>query len=85
MSVLEKFQKYTRSPSHRAIGPKCNFFLQIYNEVPEEKKGGLSPPPRATNGPGPQARQGGLSPPLPAGDRGGLSHPPRATGVTPLI
>ena len=37
---------------------KCNFFLQICNEVPGEKKRGLSPPQRAT-GPcrPPQGRQ----------------------------
>ena len=86
MSVLENFKNIPRSPSHRATGPKCNFFsIQICNEVPGEKKGGpVAPPtgdrgaccpPRATNGPGPRARQGGLSPP-----------PPRATGgpVAPL-
>ena len=49
MSVLENFKNIPRSPSHRATGPKCNFFLQICNEVPGEKKrGGLSPPQRAT-------------------------------------
>ena len=45
MSVLENFKNIPRSPSHRATGSKCNFFsLQICNEVPGEKKGGLSPP-----------------------------------------
>ena len=43
MSVLENFKNISRSPSHSATGPKCNFFLQIRNEVPGEKKGGLSP------------------------------------------
>ena len=48
MSVLKYFKNIPRSPSHRATGPKCNFFLQICNEVSREKKGGLSPTPRAT-------------------------------------
>ena len=47
---FEIFQKYPRSPPHRATGPKCNFFLQICNEIPG-KKGGRSPPQRATGGP----------------------------------
>ena len=39
MSVLKYFKNISRSPSHRATGPKCNFFLlQICNEVPGEKK-----------------------------------------------
>ena len=45
MSVLENFKNIPRSPSHRATGPKCNFFLQICNEVPGEKKGGPVAPP----------------------------------------
>ena len=40
MSVLKYFKNIPRSPSHRATGQKCNFFLQICNEVPGEKKGG---------------------------------------------
>ena len=68
MSVLKYFKNIPRSPSHRATGPYCNFFLQIRNEVPGEKKGpvarwgsdrGLSPSPRATaSGPGPRGRPG---------------------------
>ena len=64
-------------------GLKCNFFLQICNEVPGEKKeGGLSPPQRAT-GPcrPPQGRPasgpapgGPVAPPV--GDRGGPVAPP---------
>ena len=62
-------------------GSNIIFFLQICNEISEEKKrGGLSPPQRAT-GPcrPPQGRQasgparGPVAPP--AGDRGGLSPP----------
>ena len=40
MSILKYFKNTPRSPLHRATGPKCNFFLQIRNEVPGEKKGG---------------------------------------------
>ena len=47
MSVLKYFKNIPRSPSHRATGPMCNFFFQICNEVPGEKKGGL-PSQRAT-------------------------------------
>ena len=62
MSVLENFKNIPQSPYGGATGLKCNFFLQICNEVPGEKKeGGLSPPQRAT-GPcrPPQGRQGPL-------------------------
>ena len=53
---FEIFQKYPPVAPHRATGPKCNFFLQIRNEVPSKKKGpvtptgdrGLSPTPGAT-------------------------------------
>ena len=59
MSVLKYFKNIPRSPSHRATAPKCNFFSQIFNEVPGEKKRGghvapptgdrpLSPTPGAT-------------------------------------
>ena len=50
MSVLENFKNILRSPYGRATGLKCNFFLlQIRNKVSGEKKrGGLSPPQRAT-------------------------------------
>ena len=34
---FEIFQKYPRSPPHRATGLKCNFFVQIRNEVPGKK------------------------------------------------
>ena len=52
MSVFKYFKNIPRSPSHRATGPMCNFFFQICNEVPGEKKnkpcrplGGRQPPP----------------------------------------
>ena len=38
MSVFKYFKNIPRSPSHRATGPTCNFFFQICNEVPGEKK-----------------------------------------------
>ena len=38
MSVLENFKNIPRSPYEGATGLKCNFFLQICNEVPGEKK-----------------------------------------------
>ena len=63
MSILENFKNIPRSPSHRATGPKCNFFFQICNEVPGEKKGGgLSPPPNGRQGP--VAHPSGDRPPL---------------------
>ena len=72
MSVFKYFKNIPRSPSHRATGPMCNFFFQICNEVPGEKKGGgtcrpptgdrgLSPTPRAT---GPCRPLGGATGPL---------------------
>ena len=73
MSVLKYFKNIPRSPHHRATGPKCIFFLQIRNEVPE-KKGGLSPPPSGDHWAQPTGAAGGpVAPP-----------PPWATGVTPL-
>ena len=71
MSVLENFKNIPRSSFYRATCPKCIFFLQICNEVPGEKKGGLSPP----NG-----RQGPVAHPW--GDRG-LSPVEGATGAPP--
>ena len=56
MSVLKYFKNIPRSPSHRATGPKCNFFLQIRNEVPGQKKGASRPPQGRQ---GPVARWGG--------------------------
>ena len=52
MSVLKYFKNTPRSPPHRATGLKCNFFLQICNEVPgEKKKGGTCRPPNGRQGP----------------------------------
>ena len=79
MSVLKYFKNTPIAP-HRATGPKCNFFFQIYNEVPRKKKS-MSPPQRAT---------GEACPPLgrplgPAHGRGGLSPPPSGDRGTPYI
>jgi len=59
MSVLKNFKTNPGRPMG-ATGPRCNFFLQICNEIHDRKKmkGGLSPPPRATGGRRPQARPG---------------------------
>ena len=71
MSVFKYFKNIPRSPSHRATGPMCNFFFQICNEVPGEKKTS------------PVARWGGRQRPVahPSGDRalspvGGATAPP---------
>ena len=81
MSVLKYFKNISRLPAHRATGLKCNFFLQIRNEVPEKKD--LSPVGGATGA----CRPAHGRPPLgPAHRRGrGPVAPPRATGVpTPI-
>jgi len=61
MSVFKYFKNIPRSPSHRATGPMCNFFFQICNEVPGEKKGGTCRPPNVRQGP--VARWGGRQAP----------------------
>ena len=58
MSVFKYFKNIPRSPSHRATGPKCNFFFfKFATKSLERKKSpvapptgdrGLSPTPRAT-------------------------------------
>ena len=66
MSVLKNFKNIPRSPYGGATELKCNFFLQIYNEVPGEKKrGGLSPPQRATGSLSPILTPAHHSPPFP--------------------
>ena len=61
MSVLENFKNIPRSPYGGATGLKCNFFFFKFatKSLEEKKRGGLSPPQRAT-GPcrPPQGRQG---------------------------
>ena len=55
---FEIFQKYTPVALHRATGPMCNFFFQICNEVPgEKKKRGACRPPNGRQAP--VARWGG--------------------------
>ena len=81
MSVLKYFKNIPRSPSHRATGLMCNFFFQICNEVPGEKK--TSPVARwgATGACRPAH---GRSPLGPAHSRGrGPVAPPRATRGLP--
>ena len=46
MSVLKYFKNIPRSPSHRATGPKCNFFFfKFATKSLEKKKGGPVAPP----------------------------------------
>ena len=71
MSVLKYF-KNTPGRPHRATGTKCNFFLQICNEVPDKKRGPVAP----------HGRQGPVAHPW--GDRG-LSPVGGATGSPPLL
>ena len=71
MSVLKYFKNTLRSPPIGRQALSVIFFLQIRNEVVRGDRG-LSPPPRATAGPSPRARQGDLSPPW-------------ATGVSPSV
>ena len=61
------FQNYPGRPPLRATGPKCNFFLQIRNEVPVKKRG-LSPPPTGDRGLSPTPGATGACRPL-GGDR----------------
>ena len=67
---FEIFQKYPPVAPHRATGPKCNFFLQIRNEVPGKKSHvaphratGACRPPLGRQGP--VARWGGDRVPSP--------------------
>ena len=46
MSVLKYFKNIPRSPSHRATGPKCNFFSSNLQRSPwRKKRGGPVAPP----------------------------------------
>ena len=94
MSVLKYFKNIPRSPSHRATGPKCNFFSSNSQRSPWRKKKDLSPVGGATGacrpahgrpplGPAHSRGRGPVAPP--AGDRGACRPRPRATGVSPLI
>ena len=89
---FEKFQNYPGRP-RGATGPRCNFFLQICNEVHGRKKmkGGRQAPQRATGGRPPPSGDpwplptGATGGPPPAGDRGGLSPPPGDRAMPPYI
>jgi len=51
MSVLKYFKNIPRSPSHRATGPKCNFFFfKFATKSLEKKKGGACRPPTGEGG-----------------------------------
>ena len=74
MSVLKYFKNIPRSPSHRATGPKCNFFFFKFAMKSLEKKkaqsyvGGATGACRPAHGgpplgPAHQARQGACRPP----------------------
>ena len=75
-------------------GLKCNFFFQICNEVPGEKKNKPCRPLGGRQGPvarptgdrrwaGPQSRQGGLSPPPRATGGPVAPHPAGDRGLPP--
>jgi len=92
MSVLKYFKNIPRSPSHRATGPKCNFFSSNSQRSPWRKKrtcrplGGRQGPVAQPTGDRRWARPtgaaGGLSPP-PAGDRGACRPPAGDRGTHP--
>ena len=42
MSVLKYFKNTPRSPSHRATGPKFNFFSSNSQRDPWQKKGSVA-------------------------------------------
>ena len=72
MSVLENFKNIPRSPSHRATGPKCNFFSSNLQRSLWRKKGGACRPPNGRQRPVAHPR----------GDRA-LSPVEGATGAPP--
>ena len=51
MSVLDNFKNIPRSPSHRAIGLKCNFFSSKFATKSLEKKKGACRPPNGRQDP----------------------------------
>ena len=51
MSVLENFKNIPRSPYGGRQGSNVIFFLQICNEVPDEKKEGACRPPNGRQAP----------------------------------
>ena len=64
MSVLENFKNIPRSPSHRATGPKCNFFSSNLQRSPCKKKGGPVAPPTGDRGLSPTPGATGACRPL---------------------
>ena len=65
MSVLKYFKNIPRSPSHRATGPKCNFFsFKFATKSLEKKKGGPVTPPTGDRGLSPTPRATGSCRPL---------------------
>ena len=64
MSVLENFKNIPRSPSHRATGPKCNFFSSNLQRSPWRKKGGACRPPTGDRGLSPTPGATGACRPL---------------------
>ena len=51
MFVLKYFKNIPRSPSHRATGPKCNFFFFKFATKSLEKKKDMSPVGGGRQGP----------------------------------
>ena len=64
MSVLENFKNIPRSPSHRATGPKCNFFSPNLQRSPWRKKRGHVAPPTGDRGLSPTPGATGACRPL---------------------
>ena len=64
MSVFKYFKNIPRSPSHRATGPKCNFFSSKFaTKSLEEKKGGAVAHPWGDRGLSPVKEASGAPPP----------------------
>ena len=83
MSVLENFKNIPRSPYGGRQGLNVIFFSNLQRSPWSKKKGGLSPPQRATGGP--VALPSGDRWAQPTGAAGGPVAPPWATGVNPSI
>ena len=64
MSVFKYFKNILRSPSHRATGPKCNFFFfKFATKSLEKKKGGPVAHPWGDRGLSPVEGATGAPPP----------------------
>ena len=77
MSILKNFKNIPRSPYGEATDPKCNFFLQICNEVPGRGRARA----RGAVAPAPLGRSGGL---VHRRDRGACRTPLGRPGLAPL-